>query len=148
MTEPIYLAGPVEQTDDPRSWRDVTKSRFPDLEFIDPMDFQTDWNEDPTGVIAKELGVCETHPILANNLGADGPRTVGTHHEIAHALANGNDRIAAVCVGEPAGFIRHRVTVCDTVEEAIGVLTGEPVAADGGNTLSGIVGSTGGESDG
>lgn len=145
MMDPIYLAGPVEQTDDPHTWRDVTKSRFSDLEFIDPMDFQADWHEDPEAVIAKELEVCESHPILACNLGDDGPRTVGTHHEIAHALAHGNERIAAVCIGEPAGFIKHRVTVCRSIEEAIAALSGEKVAADGGALGDEV---SGGETDG
>lgn len=115
----IYLAGPVEQSDDPHGWRTDVKHRYPELDFIDPMDFQSDWNTDPLGVIHEELRVCETHPILAFNLGSEGPRTVGTHHEIAHALAHGNENIAAVCRGEPAGFIKHRVPVFDSVEAAM-----------------------------
>lgn len=116
----IYLAGPVEQTDDPRSWRDHVKGSWPDLEFLDPMEWQQTWDEDPQAVIEKELTVCETQPILVCNIGADGPRTVGTHHEISHALAHGNDRIAAVCKGEPAGFIEHRpIQMFERIADAI-----------------------------
>lgn len=130
----IYLAGPVEQTDDPHTWRGIVKRRFPDIEFIDPMDFQRDWDDDPEGVVSTELAICESHPILVCNIGSGGPRTVGTHHEIAHALAHGNDRVAAVCKGEPAGFIKHRpVMLFDSIEEAVEALVAAPVA-DGGLT--------------
>lgn len=129
----IYLAGPVEQTDDPRTWRDVVKERFPDLSFIDPMDFQEDWHQDPEGVIAKELSVCESSPILACNIGSECPRTVGTHHEIAHALAHGNTRIAAVVKGRVPGFIEHRpIAVFEEIEDALAHLTDRRLAAEGG----------------
>lgn len=111
MNLAIYLAGPVEQTDSPRGWRDRLKEQYRgvrDVEFIDPMDWQEDWHDDPRGCVERELEVVEEHPVLAYNIGRDAPRTVGTHHEIAHALSHGNQEIAVVQNGELPGFIRHR----------------------------------------
>lgn len=135
----IYLAGPVEQDDNAATWRDEIKARHPDVEFIDPMDWQDEWEQDPKLCIAKELSVCERHPILACNIGRDAPRTVGTHHEIAHALAHGNDRIAVVACGELPGFIEHRdVMHFDDVDEAVkSLVTLGGVAADGGTASVG-----------
>ena len=124
----IYLAGPVEQDDSPRSWRDEIKQDYSDIEFLDPMDWQAEWEDDPVGCIERELSVCETHPILACNIGRDAPRTVGTHHEIAHALANGNDNIAVVRQGELPGFIEYRdIPVFEDVGAAIVELIGSQV---------------------
>lgn len=129
MSDAIYLAGPVEQDDDPRTWRDDVKDRHPDLTFIDPMDWQESWHEDPTGVIAKELAACEEAAILAGNIGGDAPRTVGTHHEIAHALAHGNTRIAAAVKGSVPGFIEHRpIEVFRSIDDAVAHLSGRTTA--------------------
>lgn len=129
----IYLAGPVEKCDSPNSWRDRIKDRHHHLEFIDPMDWQDEWEKDPVACVEKELGVCEEHPILVCNIGDNAPETVGTHHEIAHALASGNDHIAAVPEGNVAGFIENRpIEQFDTVREALDYLVQRAVAADGG----------------
>lgn len=128
----IYLAGPVEQDDDPRTWRDDVKNRFPDVNFIDPMGWQEQWDSDPRSVVKRELQAVEENAVLACNIGANAPETVGTHHEISHALATGNDHIAVVPNGSVAGFIRHRdIPIFDNVEDAVEVLWTAPTLRTG-----------------
>jgi hypothetical protein len=138
MSEPdseqvgIYLAGPVEHDDDPRTWRDELKDRFPDVNWIDPMDWQDDWDEDPRAVIQRELAAVEQNAVLVCNVGSEAPETVGTHHEISHALACGNEHIAVVPEGDVAGFVRHRdIPIFDDVEDAVEVLWTAPTLQTG-----------------
>lgn len=130
--EKVYLAGPVEQSDDPRSWRDELKANFPSINFVDPMDWQKLWEEKPEKAIQRMLKTVERHPVLACKIGSEAPRTVGTHHEISHALAHGNERVAVVPTGEVAGFIAYRVPTYPSANEALEALLSEPLAVRGG----------------
>lgn len=120
----VYLAGPVEQADDPRTWREDVKERFPDVDFVDPMDWQDGWEFAPKSTIGRELRTVEESAVLVCNIGSEAPETVGTHHEISHALATGNQNIAVVPEGDVAGFVEHRVQQFETVEAALGHLIG------------------------
>lgn len=132
----IYLAGPVENDDDPRTWRDELRERHPDINWIDPMDWQDEWETDPESVWERELETCRTGAVLVCNIGKDAPRTTGTHHEIREALNHGQP-VAIVPEGEISQVYREieDVQVFGDVDEAVASLAGpEPVAVDGGET--------------
>jgi hypothetical protein len=51
----IYLCGPVENDDNPSNWRDKIKENYPTINWLDPMDWQSDWDNNPAEVVQREL---------------------------------------------------------------------------------------------
>jgi hypothetical protein len=127
----IYLAGPVEHDDDPRTWRDELKDRFPDVNWIDPMDWQDDF-EDPMALWERDLDAVRNNPVLVCNIGDEAPRTTGTHHEIREALYH-DQPVGIVPEGSVSWIYRDvlNVWLYDEVEHAIADLTCPELVDDG-----------------
>lgn len=120
----IYLAGPIDYADDPRTWRDQVKRRWPEVDWIDPAEKFPDYEGHEAEVVAWGLKQARENDVLVNNIGDEGPETVGTHHEICEAIHAGN-RIAVVPAGEPSPFVWCRdVELYDTIDAAVEALTG------------------------
>jgi len=119
----VYLAGPIENLEDPKTWRDSIIASYPEIDFIDPLGWEDSWEEEPMWVIEKQLSICETNPVLVVNVGSEGVRTVGTHHEIAHALSVGNEKVALVPSGYPSKYMMNRVPTFPNVDMALRYLT-------------------------
>lgn len=86
---PIYLAGPIDQSDDPRTWRDRVKEMVPpSIEVVDPLDEHPEWPDDGSELIEWDLRQAASCDVLAGMMGS--VPTTGTHYEIERALMNGN----------------------------------------------------------
>lgn len=135
MTDPgqsIYLAGPIEADDDPRSWRNAIRERFPDVDWIDPMEWQDEWAEDPSAVWEREMETVRNNPVLVCNVGDEAPRTTGTHHEIREALNHGQP-VAIVREGTVSQVYSEieDVWLYDEVDHAVADLTCPDLVDDG-----------------
>lgn len=102
----IYLAGPIGADDTPRSWRDAVKQTHPSIDWIDPMDWQEAWEQDPHAIWERELETVRETPLLVCNIGSKAPRTTGTHHEIREAVDHGHD-VAIVPRGQVSQIYRE-----------------------------------------
>jgi len=102
----VYLAGPIEADDSPRSWRDELRDRHPQIDWIDPMDWQDEWEDDPSAIWERELETVRNTSVLVCNIGTKAPRTTGTHHEIREALNHGQD-VAIVPKGDVSQIYRE-----------------------------------------
>ena len=121
----IYLAGPIENDDDPRNWREDLKERHPNVPFVDPMEWQSEWESDPRLVIERELAVVRNNPVLVANYGSDAPETTGTDHEIAVALEN-EQPVGIVPAGDLPEWTDHRpVQVFSSFDAAVKILAGK-----------------------
>lgn len=110
INRPIYLAGPVDYTDDPTSWRDELKAEYPDIDFIDPVEKFPNYPDDPGVVVDWCLEQAEHCDLLVGRLTT--AKTVGTHHEISRALAAGrNVVIEGDDVTELSNFLTYRHSV-------------------------------------
>lgn len=131
----VYLAGPIEADDSPRSWRDELRDRYPQIDWIDPMDWQGEWDDDPSAIWERELETVRNTSVLVCNVGTEAPRTTGTHHEIREGLNHGQD-VAIVPKGDVSQIYRE-IESARTFEDrdrAVQWLTRPEttVAADGG----------------
>lgn len=90
---PVYLAGPVDFTDDAAGWRDEIKRQNPGVEFVDPVATFPEYPPDPGEVVEWCLQQAERCDLLVANLGT--AKTVGTHYEISRALAAGRTVVIA-----------------------------------------------------
>lgn len=102
----IYLAGPIEKMYNPGSWRDGVKERYPDVNFIDPLDWQDVWEEDRGKAVDMCMEAAIDNDVLVYKMGKYAPDTTGTHYEIAWAIKEGND-VAIVRTGPPKGFVQE-----------------------------------------
>lgn len=136
----VYLAGPIEADDSPRSWRDELRARYPEVDWIDPMDWQDEWEDDPSAIWERELETVRTTAVLACNIGTDAPRTTGTHHEIREALNHGQD-VAIVPEGDVSQIYREieNARIFENSGEAVRWLarSEKAVVPDGGTVESG-----------
>lgn len=54
----VYLAGPIRYSDDPHGWRDLIEDEYPDLSFLNPLDWgdHTDTDDPaPSEVVEDDL---------------------------------------------------------------------------------------------
>lgn len=66
MRASIYLAGPVEDSDDPYGWRDEVDDRFGYINFINPMDL-ADPSDSPEYIWSKcIMGLRKSDGIIVN----------------------------------------------------------------------------------
>lgn len=120
---PIYLAGPVDDADDPTAWRDDLKESYPDLDFVDPVEVWPDYADDPKETISWCLEKAERCDVLAGMLGA--ADTTGTHHEIDRAVVHGRRVVAHI--HDPAAVskfvLEHpSIEITYDLEQAIQIL--------------------------
>lgn len=85
----IYLAGPIDQADDPVSWRDWMKSTFGENYFVDPIDYFPDEYQDNREEVREwcEKKVTECDSVLVGGYSPD-IATVGTIIEMKNAIDN------------------------------------------------------------
>jgi len=131
----VYLAGPIEADDSPRSWRDELRDCYPEIDWIDPMDWQGEWEDDPSAIWQRELKTVRNTSVLVCNIGTEAPRTTGTHHEIREALNHGQD-VAIVPEGDVSQIYREieGTRTFEDREQAVQWLVRPEatIAADGG----------------
>lgn len=125
VSQRIYLAGPIDQTDDPWTWRDRAKDLAPGgVELVDPLDRFQDWPEDGRKLIEWDLRQAASCDVLAGAMGS--APTTGTHYEIERAIMNGNRVVVHLAdPDEVSKFLRKRpeVETTESLEEAVRLLT-------------------------
>ena len=117
----VYLAGPIDQSDDPWSWRDEAKRLAPDgVQMVDPLDRFADWPDDPAKLIEFDLRQAASCDVLAGAMGS--VPTTGTHYEIERAIMNGNRVVVHLADRENVSkFLLERpeVSITEDLEQAV-----------------------------
>lgn len=123
QTRPVYLAGPVDESDDPSTWRDEIKAENPDVDFVCPVGDRGGYGDDPSETIEWCLRQASWCDVLVGMLGR--AETVGTHYEVENALAHGRHVVVhAYDLDEVSTFVLERpeILVVDELDDALDLL--------------------------
>lgn len=83
----VYLAGPVDYTDDPESWRERAKDMFYGIDVIDPLCFNDDYGSYGDEVVYTCLRRAKQCQYMLLNWDME-TMTVGTFIEMGFAIHN------------------------------------------------------------
>lgn len=122
----VYLAGPIRHSEDfGKSWRREAKSRYPEIDWIDPLD-RTDYSDtkilsylDAVEIVEDDLTMIDESDVLLVNWEEAVP-TCGTPMEVRYAYSQKIPVLVKSSLESISPWmVYHASVVVETLEEAI-----------------------------
>lgn len=117
MRREVYLSGPIERSEDPRTWREEVDEEFGNVSFFNPLDMGLDPWEDRYELVWKQLRRIETCDFVLVNY-IEGVETYGTPMEMMWAFLNNTPVITWSMIG-PEHMPVYAVVFSDEIHRNI-----------------------------